>query len=90
MNANEILNTAIDTMVCRAEEYDSPGGERSMATAVEALNAIRGRKVLSVSEGWLLMLMLKLSRDTAFGNGHQDSLVDLAAYAALYAEERMK
>ena len=67
MTAAAILNRAASIMVDRAAQYNQPGGERSMARTVAAFNAVTGRD-LSVSEGWLFMVQLKLVRSqTATG-----------------------
>ena len=87
MKAHEVLEKAAQHMRDRAATYDKPEGERSMAKAVAAFNAITG-KSLSVAEGWLFMAVLKQVR--AFQNPakpHVDSLEDGPAYLALLAEE---
>jgi hypothetical protein len=86
--ANDFLQRAAMHMRNRASTYDKPEGERSMAKATEMFNAATGHN-LTTSEGWLMMMFLKISRNQAKG-GHQDSLEDLVAYAALYAEEELR
>lgn len=83
-----MLNRASELMIERAQQYDSPGGERSMEKIITAFNAISG-KDLTESEGWLLMAILKMVRDRVRQKGHQDSCEDLISYAALYGECRM-
>ena len=87
--APAILEAAAGHMRDRAATYDNPEGERSMARAVQAFNAIAGKN-LTTAEGWLFMAVLKQVR--AFqnpGKPHRDSLEDLTAYAALLAEEML-
>ena len=87
--APELLGRAARHMHDRSSTYDKPEGERSMGRAVQAFNAITGRD-LSEAEGWLFMAMLKAVRSETRAEPHQDSLEDLIAYAALYAEARSK
>lgn len=89
MNAIDMLNAAAGHMKQRAGTYDQPDGERSMRRTVAAFNAVKGREVLTESDGWLLMELLKLARDQSRDTPHQDSLEDAVAYAALYGEARM-
>ena len=86
VNAIDTLNRAASLMADRARDYDHPGGERSMARAVAAFNAVTGRD-LSEADGWLFMVQLKLVRlQTAKGPARVDSCEDAVAYAALMAE----
>lgn len=85
--AAELLGRAARHMHDRASTYDKPEGERSMGRAIDAFNAITGRD-LSESEGWLMMAVLKAVRAQTRSEPHRDSLEDLIAYAALYAESR--
>ena len=85
--AAEMLGRAAMHMHDRAATYDKPEGERSMGRCVEAFNAVTGRD-LSESEGWLLMALLKAVRSETRSEPHADSLEDMIAYAALYAEAR--
>lgn len=82
--ADDFLRAAAETMRQRGKEYDSAGGERSMQGAVSVWNA-SACGALTEREGWLFMLCLKLAR-LQQSPGRTDSLVDLVAYAALYAE----
>lgn len=88
MKAPEILKRASDIMDERAQQYDSPEGERSMGKAVAAFNAITGNE-LTEANGWLLMALLKMVRDNTTDKPHEDSLHDLVAYGALYGEARL-
>lgn len=85
--AAELLGRAAMHMHDRASTYDALGGERSMGKCVAAFNAITGY-ALTESEGWLLMALLKAVRAQTRSEPHQDSLEDMIAYAALYAEAR--
>ena len=85
ISAIEFLERAADLMLERGQEYDSPEGERSMGRTVAAFNVITGN-ILSEHEGWLFMLLLKLSRQAQTPYWHQDSSEDAIAYAALMAE----
>lgn len=85
--AAELLGRAAKHMRDRAATYDKPEGERSMGRAVDAFNAVTGH-TLKESEGWLFMALLKAVRSETRSEPHQDSLEDLIAYTALYAEAR--
>lgn len=88
MKSTDILEKCVHIQNERAKEYNSPEGERSMDTMVEAFNALTGHK-LSVADGWLFMMVLKLVRGRS-SPGHVDSAVDLASYASLYGEEQLR
>lgn len=87
-SAPDLLNQAAKHMADRAATYDKPEGERSMAATVAAFNAQTGRN-LTESEGWLLMVNLKIVRDRQRPAAHRDSVEDLVAYGALYGESRL-
>jgi hypothetical protein len=89
ITAQELLDTAAQHMRNRAETYDKPQGERSMANTVAAFNAITGN-AMKESEGWLFMQILKDVRDRQRTAPHTDSLEDCIAYAALKAESRLQ
>lgn len=82
--AAEILLAGADAIDQRAEQRDAENGERSMAKAVAAFNALTGHEV-STREGWEFMTILKLARANG-GRFHADDYVDGAAYLALAAE----
>lgn len=88
MKAPELLQHAASIMQERGKQYDKPEGERSMESTVNAFNAITGLE-LTTSDGWLLMVLLKLVRDSQREQAHEDSCHDLIAYSALYAEARL-
>lgn len=86
--ASAWLGEAKAIMDERAKQYDDEGsGERSMGAAVLAFNAITGGG-LTTADGYLLLALLKMVRDNQRESPHMDSLVDLVAYSALYAEAR--
>lgn len=89
LGAYGTLNAAMSLLSSRGEQYDSPGGERSMGQAVTAFNAITGRD-LAEAEGWLLLQVLKDVRQWQRPKYHQDSAHDCVAYAALKAEALAK
>ena len=88
MNAHDILNTASQHMLDRADTYDKPQGERSMAATVSAFNAVTGHD-LTEEQGWLFMALLKAVRSQQ-GNYRADSYEDGAAYFALAGETSEK
>lgn len=82
----DVLAAAAEHMSDRSTEYDAPGGERSMGKAVNMLNTLTGGPSLTVEQGWMFMAILKIVRSQQ-GNFKLDNYEDLAAYAALAAEE---
>lgn len=80
-----LLEKAKETLSQRGQDYDSPGGERSMAHTVHIFNAIIGRPALSEREGWIFMMAIKQARMMQ-GAPKADTFVDLAAYASLTGE----
>lgn len=84
MNAPDILTRAAQHIADRAASRDQPQGERSMARAVGAFNALTGH-TLSERDGWLFMVALKAARATA-GAHNPDDYEDGAAYFALAGE----
>jgi len=87
-SADYYLKQAYHHLKNRATLRDSPEGERSMATCVEAFNAVTGKE-LTETEGWMFMIQLKLARSRN-GKYHEDDYEDIVAYAALMAESAMK
>lgn len=83
--APNILLRATDHLVKRGQTYDTPGGERSMASAVEAFNGLTGLS-LREEHGWLLLVLVKMRRLLTAPGFHSDSAEDGAAYAALMGE----
>lgn len=84
MKAQQILEAAAGHMRDRAETYDRPEGERSMAATVAAFRAVTGHD-LTEEQGWLFMQLLKAVRSQQ-GAFRADSYEDGAAYAALAGE----
>lgn len=85
MKAHEILKQAAEILEERGKLRDNEKGERSMARAVEAFNALLPEKELTEFQGWLFLCCLKMSRATA-GKPHLDDASDLCGYAALLGE----
>ena len=86
--AQDLLRRAATLMDERGKQYDQTSGERSMAAAVTAFNAIAGYH-LTEADGFLLMALLKMVRDQQRETPHRDSIEDLVAYASLYGEARL-
>lgn len=82
--APEFLEAAAGHMRQRAEQRDSPGGERSMAKTVAAFNELYNHHI-SEEEGWMFMALLKASR-ASHGIFVKDDYEDGAAYFALAGE----
>ena len=88
--AHEFLSAAAAHMQDRADTYDKPEGERSMAATVDAFNAVTGDGQMSSEErGWLFMTLLKAVR-TQQGGYREDNYEDGAAYFALSGEAAAK
>lgn len=87
--APEFLHRAATIMEERGKQYDKPGGERSMGKTVAAFNAITGYNITEAS-GWLLLQLLKDTRQWQNPGYHADSADDCIAYAALKAEALAK
>jgi hypothetical protein len=85
VSAKDFLEKAANLMEQRGQQYDQEGGERSMAKAVTAFNAITGLS-MTEAEGWLLLQILKDARQWSRSAYHADSAEDCVAYAALKAE----
>lgn len=88
-SAKDLLNKAQRIIETRGvvRENDPATGERSMTACIQAFNSIYGTE-LSVTQGWVFMMLLKLSRSSK-GKFHPDDWYDLIAYSALAAEEAM-
>ena len=82
--AADYLGQAHAEMEDRAASRDQPDGERSMARAVAAFNALYNTE-LTETEGWQFMSLLKKARG-AVGSYREDDYTDDVAYAALAAE----
>lgn len=86
--ASELLQESAALIKQRGVERDAEGGERSMKRTVESFNAMTGHK-LTEEDGWLFMMMLKLSRSRA-GKTQPDDYKDLISYSALLSECALK
>lgn len=88
LSASALLGLAAECMKERGQQYETdpnaPAQERSMERIVQAFNAVSG-KGLTVREGWLFMVVLKLVRMRASPN-KLDNYVDAVAYAALLGD----
>lgn len=85
LKAEDFLRQAVDTLVDRASQRDSPEtGERSMEATVKAFNAIYGTD-LTESQGWCFMVLLKLVRGSK-GAFRADDYIDASSYCALLGE----
>lgn len=90
MMPEDILDAAAAHMKDRQSTYDSPGGERSMEKTVNMFNAmLGGDRALTTEQGWMFMAILKIVRSQQ-GDYREDNYEDLAAYAALAAEQAHK
>lgn len=85
MKSTDFLEVCKQVQQERAEQYDSPDGERSMGKTVAAFNAISGHS-LTEAEGWLFMQVLKDVRQWQRKEYHEDSALDSVSYASLKAE----
>jgi hypothetical protein len=84
-DAPSILKSAAECIGNRANERDdTKKGERSMAAAVAAFNALYGTNLTEV-QGWMFMALLKAARARQ-GDLNLDDYVDGAAYFALAGE----
>jgi hypothetical protein len=86
VTAKKILEDAIATQSQRGKEYESSDKERSMADVVALFNHAT-KHSLTVSDGWLFMIFLKIIRGVK--TSKEDSFVDLASYASWWGEERI-
>ena len=89
ITAQYILGAAACHITDRANTYDKPEGERSMAATVQAFNAITGQN-LTEAQGWLFMALLKAVRAFQREGYHADSIEDMAAYVALMGEAKAR
>jgi len=87
--AAKYLCTAAETIEERGKQRDQPNGERSMARAVNAYNALFGDLPMDEVRGWQFMNLLKMARSSG-GSYREDDYVDAVSYAALAAEAASK
>lgn len=81
--ATDFIDLAKQILKDRAKERDV-SKERSMAKIIGCFNTLTGWN-LSVSDGWLFMVCLKLARSSTKFN--EDDVIDGINYMALYGEE---
>ena len=82
MTAEELLKQAADTIAERRETYGDP--TTMMLGIAQRWSATLGQTV-TPAEVALCLIDLKLAR-LAYNLEHQDSIVDIAGYAAILAE----
>lgn len=87
--APEFLKAAIRVQEERGQNYDKPGGERSIVATVAAFNAITGHS-LTEAHGWLLLQILKDVRLFTASGFHVDSALDGVSYSSLKAEAKAR
>ena len=84
----ELLNESAAVQAERGKQYDTEQtGERSFQAAATAFNALTGAS-LKGSDVCLLLTCVKAVRQYSNPTRlHQDSVLDLVSYAALWGEE---
>ena len=88
ITAPQLLNKALTIQEQRAAQYDQAGGERSAGKVAAMFNIAKGAQVVTESDVWLMLTILKIVRGEANGP-HADSVLDLVSYSSLYGEARM-
>ena len=86
--STQLLNKSLTIQEQRAAQYDQAGGERSAAKVAAMFNTAKGKELVTESDIWLILTILKIVRGEANGP-HQDSVEDLVSYASLYGESRL-
>ena len=84
VSSAHILDQAARKQADRAQFYDAPAGERSMAKAVTAFNTIYGTSLTEV-QGWQFMALLKMVRASQ-GAYRADNFIDQVSYGAFAGE----
>lgn len=88
LHANEILTTASETISQRGKTYDKKGEERSFQQIATVFNSVNNRNLnLLGSDVALLLVCLKLVRQSTSPDFHLDSAIDGTAFMALYGEQ---
>ena len=87
VTAAGVLKAAGAHMDARADVYDKPEGERSMAQTVAIFNLFHGFN-LTEAQGWHFMQLLKDVRLFTRAAYHADSGEDGVSYAALKCEAK--
>jgi hypothetical protein len=84
--ADQILHAVAELLAQRGAQRDSPEGERSMFDTVQIYSKMTGVN-LTVKEGWLFMVALKLARMKCNrGPVNHDDYLDAIGYLALCLE----
>jgi len=88
MKSTDLLSACAAVQSERAKQYDASGtGERSFKAAADAFNALTGHE-LKGSDVCLLLVCLKAVRQYSNpARVHDDSVLDLVSYSALWGEE---
>ena len=88
MKSTELLSQCAAVQSERGKQYDVGGtGERSFKAAAEAFNAMTGKN-LKGSDVCLMLVCVKAVRQYSDpARVHDDSVLDLVSYAALWGEE---
>ena len=88
MKSTELLSQCAAVQSERGKQYDASGtGERSFQAAAEAFNAMAGGN-LKGSDVCLILVCVKAVRQYSNpARVHDDSVLDLVSYAALWGEE---
>lgn len=81
----DYLNKAAAIQEERGKDYDTDGGERSMAAVVAAFNDLFNQD-MTETQGWQFMVLLKMKRLDTASKHHEDSASDQVSYSALAAE----
>lgn len=88
-SATNLMAAGIVKINQRAITHDQGDGERSMASTVEAFNALTGCD-LSESEGWVFLMVRKMAIGCQHGPFNPKVYNDLASFAGLTGEAEAK
>lgn len=88
MKSTDLLQACADVQLERGKQYDAQQtGERSFQAAAQAFNALTGSN-LKGSDVCLMLVCVKAVRQYSDPSRvHDDSVLDLVSYAALWGEE---
>lgn len=84
MKATDFLRESLETLEEKAKLRDQPNGERNMKKTVDAYNILTGSN-MSEKDGWLFMLILKITRMQT-GKYNPDDYIDTNCYSSLLGE----
>ena len=84
-SSTDYLKQAAAIQEQRGRDYDTEGGERSMAAVVAAFNDLFNQD-MTETQGWQFMVLLKMKRLDSSPGHHEDSAADQVSYSALAAE----